>query len=339
MPAEIRTCQTASRGLRSLSVKFPLSGRQDRRRAGELRRRISRPDAGGIPRVPPGPASGSGHRQAAPDALPRFLGGHPVAAALRPAPDAEADTGQLCPGELPRRARVSLPPRPMARAASAAITSSPRRARATSRPRTRGKRSANFLRDELEARLRGGPRVVSPDLADGRAERSRRTTLRPCGPPIGPRVELGRLEVTSISPTGAADERKLVFDPDQSGRTASTSRPIRFCSRAPQPTRSRTDIAARASERADASIASGPDLVAGVPIASMQDGVPLLGHARGEPWSSSKRGADLFAVGATCTHYGGPLAEGLVVESTIRCPWHHACFDLRTGKPSVPALQ
>jgi len=55
---------------------------------------------------------------------------------------------------------------------------------------------------------------------------------------------------------------------------------------------------------------SGPDLAAGVPVASVQDGMPLLGHARGEPVILVKRGPDLLAVGATCTHYGGPLAEG-----------------------------
>jgi NADPH-dependent 2,4-dienoyl-CoA reductase/sulfur reductase-like enzyme/nitrite reductase/ring-hydroxylating ferredoxin subunit len=89
----------------------------------------------------------------------------------------------------------------------------------------------------------------------------------------------------------------------------------------------------------EAAAPSGPDLAAGVPVASVRDGVPLLGHARGEPVILVRRGPDLLAVGAACTHYGGPLAEGLVVEDSIRCPWHHACFDLRTGEATkAPAL-
>jgi len=84
---------------------------------------------------------------------------------------------------------------------------------------------------------------------------------------------------------------------------------------------------------------SGPDLATGIPENDLASGKQLLGHASGEPVMLVRRGEDVFAVAANCTHYGGPLAEGLVVGATVRCPWHHACFDLRTGAAiRAPAL-
>jgi apoptosis-inducing factor 3 len=83
----------------------------------------------------------------------------------------------------------------------------------------------------------------------------------------------------------------------------------------------------------------GPDLDLGVPISTIGDGAMLLGHANGEPVILARRGPELFAFDAFCTHYGAPLADGLLVEDTIRCPWHHACFSLRTGEAlRAPAL-
>jgi len=84
---------------------------------------------------------------------------------------------------------------------------------------------------------------------------------------------------------------------------------------------------------------SGPDLSRGIALSELQDGGQLVGHAEGEAVLLVKRGQEVFAVGATCTHYGGPLAEGLVVGDTVHCPWHHACFSLRTGEAlAAPAL-
>lgn len=84
---------------------------------------------------------------------------------------------------------------------------------------------------------------------------------------------------------------------------------------------------------------SGPDLAAGVPLADLPEGGKLLGHVGEEQVLLLRSGADIFAVGATCTHYSGPLAEGLLVGGMIRCPWHHAGFDIRTGEAvRAPAL-
>jgi NADPH-dependent 2,4-dienoyl-CoA reductase/sulfur reductase-like enzyme/nitrite reductase/ring-hydroxylating ferredoxin subunit len=84
---------------------------------------------------------------------------------------------------------------------------------------------------------------------------------------------------------------------------------------------------------------TGPDLALGVPAGELPDGAKLAGHVGEEAVLLVCRGADIFAIGAQCTHYNGPLAEGLIVDETVRCPWHHACFDLRTGEAlRAPAL-
>ena len=89
---------------------------------------------------------------------------------------------------------------------------------------------------------------------------------------------------------------------------------------------------------------TGPDLAAGVALADVPEGGSLLGHAGGEAVLLVRPagGDDVFAVGATCTHYNGPLADGCVVGREVHCPWHHARFDVTTGDavaPSVDKLQ
>src|SRR5437899_4345780 len=93
------------------------------------------------------------------------------------------------------------------------------------------------------------------------------------------------------------------------------------------------------SEEKEKAKLSGPDLTQGVELSTVPDGTMLLGHALGEPVLLVRRGDELFAIGAVCTHYGGPLEQGLLVGDTVRCPWHHACFSLRTGEAlRAPAL-
>ena len=84
---------------------------------------------------------------------------------------------------------------------------------------------------------------------------------------------------------------------------------------------------------------AGPDLTQGIALDELPDGGMLVGHAGDGQILLVRRGREVFAVGAQCTHYQGPLAEGLLVGDTVRCPWHHACFDLRTGEAlRAPAL-
>jgi len=79
-----------------------------------------------------------------------------------------------------------------------------------------------------------------------------------------------------------------------------------------------------------------PDLTHGVALAVLADGDMLLGHVGEEPVLLARRGTEVFAMGAICTHYNASLADGILVGETVRCPWHHACFSLRTGAATRP---
>jgi NADPH-dependent 2,4-dienoyl-CoA reductase/sulfur reductase-like enzyme/nitrite reductase/ring-hydroxylating ferredoxin subunit len=78
------------------------------------------------------------------------------------------------------------------------------------------------------------------------------------------------------------------------------------------------------------------DLTAGIAAAELADGAIVQGRVGDQDVIVLKRGSDIFALAAHCTHYHGPLSDGIIVGDTIRCPWHHACFDLRTGEPLRP---
>jgi len=84
---------------------------------------------------------------------------------------------------------------------------------------------------------------------------------------------------------------------------------------------------------------SNLDLSKGIAASTLNDGGMILGRVGDEDVVLARSGDELFAVRAQCSHYRGPLVEGLLVGDTVRCPWHHACFSLRTGEPlRAPAL-
>ena len=197
--------------VRSLAVKFQLP---DGKSADILANSVE----GFVARTPeefleflraqlPEPSTG----RPAPDAVPRFMGSHPAARAF---------VERLMKTPVPASyAQARYHAEHAFRFTAADGTSRfgryhflPEAGESYLSPDDAGKRSSSFLRDELEGRLRGGPvafRLIL-QLAEANDPTDDVTALWPAD---RPRVELGRLEVTAISTTSAADERRLIFDP------------------------------------------------------------------------------------------------------------------------------
>jgi len=82
-----------------------------------------------------------------------------------------------------------------------------------------------------------------------------------------------------------------------------------------------------------------PDLQRGIALDVLRDAGTITGRVGDDDVLLVRSGDDIFAVGAHCAHYHGPLGDGLIVGDTVRCPWHHACFSLRSGEAlRAPAL-
>ena len=75
--------------------------------------------------------------------------------------------------------------------------------------------------------------------------------------------------------------------------------------------------------------------IEGVRVCAAED-VPV-GEGRavtvdGRPLAVFRTSDGFFALDNTCTHMGGPLADGIVADETVACPLHDRRFQLATGR-------
>src|SRR5215468_3997431 len=82
--------------------------------------------------------------------------------------------------------------------------------------------------------------------------------------------------------------------------------------------------------------ASGPELSKGIELADIPDGGMLTAQVNGGPVIAVRRGEEVFVLAAACAHYGAPLWDGVFLGWEVRCPWHHAHYDVRTGEAVNP---
>ena len=74
-------------------------------------------------------------------------------------------------------------------------------------------------------------------------------------------------------------------------------------------------------------------------MSDIPDGVVKVVEAGDRNLALANAGGEFYAIDDVCTHDGGPLGEGMLVDHQVECPRHGARFDLKTGRPvSFPAV-
>ena len=73
------------------------------------------------------------------------------------------------------------------------------------------------------------------------------------------------------------------------------------------------------------------DFVAVMSVQDLAEGKLTRVDAAGIPAVLLKKGKSIYAIGATCSHLGGPLDEGTLHGDVVQCPWHGSCFRMTDG--------
>ena len=83
------------------------------------------------------------------------------------------------------------------------------------------------------------------------------------------------------------------------------------------------------------------DFVSVLPETELPENQLRRVDANGMPVLLVRRAQRIYAIAETCSHLGGPLSEGKLEDTSVRCPWHGSCFSLEDGRvlegPSVHA--
>src|SRR5262249_47158449 len=74
------------------------------------------------------------------------------------------------------------------------------------------------------------------------------------------------------------------------------------------------------------------DFVKAARTTEIEPGQARLVEVNGKQIALFNIDGQFFAIDNTCTHRGGPLAEGEVSGHVVTCPWHRGEFDVRTGE-------
>jgi nitrite reductase/ring-hydroxylating ferredoxin subunit len=78
------------------------------------------------------------------------------------------------------------------------------------------------------------------------------------------------------------------------------------------------------------------DWINAIAESELKEGAPVVVEVEEKKVFLLSSEGRIYACGNECSHYHGPLSDGLVVGHVVTCPWHNARFDIRDGQLVAP---